>query len=122
MVLSNETDVTWHEKTGLVYTKYTYSYYSMYQYLHYCIRLTKSVNCIKFPMKSCINGENYTGLPCVYMKLFNFEIQKCGPLSAKFGDLILCCNQNKLISRNYNCLLTKSLNLKPVKTIAHMVI
>ena len=28
--------VTWHEKTGLMYTKYTYSYYSMY--LLYCLR------------------------------------------------------------------------------------
>ena len=28
-------------------------------------------------MKSCINGENCAGLPCVYIKLLNFEIQKC---------------------------------------------
>ena len=58
--------VTRHEKTRLMYTKYTYIYninYSMY--LHYCIRLTKSVNCIRFPMKSCINSENCAGLPCV---------------------------------------------------------
>ena len=31
-------------------------------------------------MKSFINGENCTGLPCVYMKLFKFEIQKCGQI------------------------------------------
>ena len=31
-------------------------------------------------MKSYINGENCDGLPCVYMKLFNFEIQKCGQI------------------------------------------
>ena len=65
--------VSRHEKTGLMYTKYTYSYYSMY--LHYCIRFTKSVNCITFSMRSCINGENCTRLPYVYMKLFNFEFQ-----------------------------------------------
>ena len=68
----------WHEKTGLMYTKYTSSYYRMY--LHYCIRSTKSVNCIRFPMKSCINGENCAGITCVYMKLFSFEIQKCGKI------------------------------------------
>ena len=49
-------------------------------YLHYCIRSTKSVNCIRFPMKSCINGENCAGITCVYMKLFSFEIQKCGKI------------------------------------------
>ena len=70
--------VTRHEKTRLKYTKYTYSYYSMY--LHYCTRFTKSVNCIRFPMNSFINGENCTGIPCVYMKLFNFENQKCGQI------------------------------------------
>ena len=63
--------VTWHEK---MYTKYIIEC----SYLHYCTRFTKSVNCIRFPMKSCINGENCAGLPCVYMKLFNFQIQKCG--------------------------------------------
>ena len=28
-------------------------------------------------MKGCINVENCAGLPCVCIKLFNFEIQKC---------------------------------------------
>ena len=70
--------VTWHEKTGLMYTKYTYPHYGVY--LHYCIRFTKSVNFIRFPMNSCINGENCAGLPCVCMKLFNSEIQKCGQI------------------------------------------
>ena len=56
-----------------MYTKYTYSYYSMY--LHYRTRFTKSVNCIRFPMRSYINSENCAGLPCVCIKLFNFEIQ-----------------------------------------------
>ena len=42
-----------------MYTKYTYSYYSMYPY---CIRFTKSVDSIS---KNCINGENCTRLlPC----------------------------------------------------------
>ena len=75
--------MTRHEKTGLMYTKYTYSHYIMY--LHYCIRCTKSVSCFRFPMKNCINDGTFAGLPCVYMKLFNFEIQIC--------DQILCVHK-----------------------------
>ena len=52
--------VTRHEKTGLMCTKYTYSYYSIY--LLYCIRFQKSVSCMRFPMKSCINGVKYSRL------------------------------------------------------------
>ena len=65
-----------------MYTKFTYSYYSMY--LLYCIRL---VNCIRFPLKSCINGENCAidSHVYIYMKLFKFEIQKC--------DQILCAHK-----------------------------
>ena len=67
------TYVTRHEITGLMYTKYTYSCYSMY--LLYCIRFTKSVNCIRFPTKRSMDGENCAELPRLYKKLFNFVVQ-----------------------------------------------
>ena len=54
------TFVTRHEKTGLMYTKYTYSYYSMY--LLYCLKFLKSVSCMRFPMNSCIHGVNFIRL------------------------------------------------------------
>ena len=63
-------------KLGLC-TQNTPTHIIVRMYLHYCVRFTNSVNCIRFPMNT-INGENCAGLPCVYMKLFNFEIQKCG--------------------------------------------
>ena len=44
---------TQHEITGLMYTKYTYSY-STY-YLLCCLVFYRSINCMRFPMKSCIN-------------------------------------------------------------------
>ena len=31
-------------------------------------------------MKCCINGKTFAGIPCAYMKLFNFEIQKYGQI------------------------------------------
>ena len=70
--------VTQHEKTRLMYTKYTYSYYS--KYLPYCIRFSESVSCMRFLINSYINGENCGGLLCLHIKLFNFEIQKCGQI------------------------------------------
>ena len=48
--------MTRHEKTMLMYAKYTYSYYGTY--LLYCLRYSRSVSCIRFPMKSCINDTN----------------------------------------------------------------
>ena len=70
--------VTQHEKTGLMYTKYTYSCYS--KYLPYCIRFSKSVTCMRFLINSCINGKNCVRFLCLHKKLFNFEIQKCGQI------------------------------------------
>ena len=35
--------VTWHEKIGLMYTKYILSHYSTY--LTFCTGYTRSVNC-----------------------------------------------------------------------------
>ena len=59
--------VTRHEKTGLMYTKYTYSYYSTH--LLYCIRFAKS---IRHFLLEAVNDEN-----CVHVYtrsyLINFE-------------------------------------------------
>ena len=68
--------VTRREKTGLMYTKYIYSYYS--KYLPYCTRFSKPISCIKCLINSCINSENCVELPCLHIKLFNFEFQKYG--------------------------------------------
>ena len=52
------------------YTKYTYVHIHASVYLHFCIRFTNSVKCIRFPMKHCINGENCAGLPCTDVQLY----------------------------------------------------
>ena len=67
--------VTRHEKTGLMYTKYTSSYYSIY--LLYCLRF---VSCIRFPVKCCINSVNFIIRITIllFTELLKFEIQKCG--------------------------------------------
>ena len=48
-------------------------------------------------MNSCINGENCAGLPCVYTKLFNFEIQKCDQILSLFSH----CGSHILLKRNW---------------------
>ena len=47
--------VTGPEKTGLIYTKYIYSYYGAY--LFFCARYAISVNCIEFLKILCIYDE-----------------------------------------------------------------
>jgi len=50
--------VTWHEKTGNMSTKYTFSYFGTY--LLYILDVSySSVKCIRFPMKCYINVEEY---------------------------------------------------------------
>ena len=70
--------MTQHEKTGLMYTKYTSSYYGIYL-LNY-LRYYNSVNCIRLPMKCCINGGNSIRLLALSMKLLKFETKKCGQI------------------------------------------
>ena len=64
--------VTRHEKTGLMYTKYTCSYYC--KYLSYCIRYSLSVSSMRFLINDCINGKKFVRLLCLHIKLFNFEV------------------------------------------------
>ena len=71
-------NVTEHEKTGLMYTKYTSPYYETY--LLYCSRYLSSVNCIRLPMKCRINSGNFIRLLLLSAKLLKFEIQKCGQI------------------------------------------
>ena len=64
--------VTRYEKTGLIYTKYTFLYHGAY--LLYCLRYYNSVSCIRFPMNLCINGVDFITLLFLSAKLFQFEI------------------------------------------------
>ena len=63
----------------------TYSCYSVY--LHYCIRFTNSVHCIRFPMEQCL-------MPCIFINLFNIEIQNYGQ--------ILCAHKPYLLMPGHN--------------------
>ena len=84
-----------------MYTKYISLYYGTY--LLYCLRYSSSVNCIRFPMKCCINGENIIRLLCLTAKLLKFEIQKCGQ--------ILCAHKPYFLMPGHICRL-QSYNLE----------
>ena len=49
-------------------------------HISFTVKDIDSVNCIRFPMKCCINGENLIRLLYLSAKLFKFEIQKCGQI------------------------------------------
>ena len=67
--------VTRHEKTGLMYTKYTRLYKT--EYLHCCTSYLQSASCTRLCRNDCISGDKFVKIPCLHKKLFNFEIQKC---------------------------------------------
>ena len=63
--------VTGPEKTGLIYTKYTYLYYGAY--LFFCVRYAISVNCIEFLRILCINDEICDEMLCCQVEILHLK-------------------------------------------------
>ena len=79
--------VTKHEKTGLMYTKYSYSFYGTY--LLYFLRYKCFVICIRFLIKFYINYRNFIRLVILSAKLWKFEIQTCGQILCAYKPYFL---------------------------------
>ena len=73
-------------KTGLIYTKYTYSYYGTYMYLLFCMRYPKSVIFIEFLMDFCICDDIIDTIWITDKKLLHIKLSKSGQ--------ILCVDKN----------------------------
>ena len=67
------TFVTGPGKTGLIYTKYTCSYYGMY--LMFCIIYPKSVSLIEFLMDLCIPDDILDAIWVADKKLLHLNSQ-----------------------------------------------
>ena len=93
--------MTEHEKTGLMYTKYVSLYYGTY--LLYCLTYLSSVNCIRFPMKCCINGGNVIRLLFLSTKLLKFEIQKCGQILCAHKPYFLMPGHKYWLRKTTSC-------------------
>ena len=65
------TYVTQHQKTMLMYTKYTSLHY--FSYLSFCVSFTSSINCIGFPIVSCTISKSFIDTPCLDKKLLKFK-------------------------------------------------
>ena len=63
--------VTGPEKTGLIYTKYTYSYYG--PYLLFCINYAISVNCFEFIRILYIYGKICVEMPCCQVEILQLK-------------------------------------------------
>ena len=63
--------MTRHEKTGLMYTKYTYSCYSSIFLITY-ITFSKSVSCMRF-LINCCKKLCWILTVCSQRKVFNFK-------------------------------------------------
>ena len=98
--LFNTIYVTRHEKTGLMYTKYTSSYYGLY--LLYCSTYQSSVNCYRFAMKCYINGDNFIRLLFLLIKLFKFEsknvLKFCVHISPIFSCRVTYTDKNVILN------------------------
>ena len=88
--------MTWHEKTG---PKYTYSYYTMY---HSPLPF-KILEIYKLHLIAYINDVIFIRL---LMKLFYFEIRKCGQFYVYISPIFSCrvtfviCIPYELVYRN----------------------
>ena len=90
--------VTWHQKIGLMCTKYTASHY-YYTYLTFCDRYTSSVKCFDHEqlIVCCTNSKHFIVVLCLIMKL---------QTSINYGNIILVASQLlcELILKNQsNC-------------------
>ena len=65
-------------KTGLIYTKYTCSYYDSYLLL--CICYPKSVSFIEFLMDFCIYDDILDKIGIANKKLLHFKLSKSGQI------------------------------------------
>ena len=68
--------VTKSAKTGLICTKYTYSFY--HTYLFFCVGYTISESYIKFLRKFCVFDEIFDKVLCKGKELLNLKGSKLG--------------------------------------------
>ena len=76
-MLSN-TIVTGPGKTGVIYTKYTCSYYGTY--LQFCLCYPKSVSLIKFLMGFCIYDDILDTILITDKMLVHFKLSRSGQI------------------------------------------
>ena len=72
-------NVTESGKTGLIYTKYTCSYYDTY--LLFCVCYPKSVSFIAFLMDFCIYDDIFDIILITDKKVLYFKLSKSGQFS-----------------------------------------
>ena len=65
-------------KTGLICTKYTYSFYHIY--LFFCVGYTVSVSFIEFLRKFCVYNEIFDKVLCQEKELLNLKGSKLGQI------------------------------------------
>ena len=85
-------NVIWHEKTVLMYTKYTPSHY--FNYLTFCKWYTSSVNFKAEAIVCCIGTISFIGKLCLITKLRNLS-QKSGQIS--------CAHKHRFLMPGHKC-------------------
>ena len=70
--------MTGHGKTGLIYTKYSCSYYGTY--LLFCMCYPKSVSCIEFLMDFYIDDDILDTILITDKKLLHYTLSKSGQI------------------------------------------
>ena len=71
LIILFDVNVTGPEKTGLIYTKYTYSYYGAY--LFFCVCYLISVSCIKFLRILRIYDEICVIMLCCHVEILHLK-------------------------------------------------
>ena len=96
-------------KTGLICTKYTYSFYHVY--LFFCVGYTISVSFIEFLRKFCVYDKIFDKVLCYEKELLNLQCSKLGQ--------ILCADKTGF--RRLGHKLCQHIRRKPISCTAHPV-
>ena len=80
--------VTWHEKTMLMYTKYTSLHYL--NYLNFCASFTTFVNCIEFIIAFCTITIRFIDTLSLDKKLLNSKSKKVVKFCVHISTVFSC--------------------------------
>ena len=95
--------VTWHEKTMLMYTKYTSLHY--FNYLSFCVCHT-CLNCTGFPIVSCTISKSFINTLRLVKKLLTFKVLKSCQILCVYNHCFLMLGHNKVTLQSVHLLYT----------------
>ena len=109
-------------KTGLICTKYTYSFYHIY--LFFCLGYTISVSFIEFLRKFCVYDEIFDKVLCYEKELLNLKGSKLGQIlradKTGFRRLVTYCDNRYNLPYRDNDMSFSCIDISPHSNLTNL--